>query len=50
MYVAGDNFFYHEEGNPRAVISPDVYVVRGVPKHLRRMSSCGRKAGACRCS
>jgi Uma2 family endonuclease len=36
VYVASDNFVYYEEGNPRAVFSPDVYVVFGVPKRLRR--------------
>lgn len=35
VYVASDNFFYWEKGNPRAVVSPDVYVVFGVPGHLR---------------
>jgi Uma2 family endonuclease len=36
VYVASDNFVYYEEGNPSAVISPDVYVVFGVPGRLRR--------------
>ncbi len=36
VYVASDNFVYFEEGNPAAVFSPDVYVVFGVPKRLRR--------------
>ena len=34
-YVSGDNFVYWEQGNPRKAISPDVYVVFGVPKRLR---------------
>ena len=37
VYVASDNFIYYEEGNPRAALSPDVYVVFGVPKRLRRI-------------
>ena len=37
VYVAGDNFIYFEEGNPRAVISPDVYVVWGVAMRQRRI-------------
>ena len=28
--------FYYEQGNPSAVVSPDVFVVKGVPKGLRR--------------
>jgi len=36
IYIAGNNFVYYEEGNPAAVVSPDVYVVRGVPSGLRR--------------
>ena len=35
VYVASNNFLYYERGNPRAVVSPDVYVVVGVPAHLR---------------
>jgi Uma2 family endonuclease len=30
VYVSGNNFIYWEEGNPRAVVSPDAYVVFGV--------------------
>ena len=35
MYVGSNNFLYYERGNPRAVVSPDVYVVVGAPAHLR---------------
>jgi Uma2 family endonuclease len=35
-YVAGNVFLYYEEGNPRAVVCPDVFLVRGVPKKKRR--------------
>lgn len=35
VYVAGDLFLYYEEGNPRAVVAPDVFVVLGAPNHLR---------------
>jgi Uma2 family endonuclease len=31
-YVAGNSFMYYEEGNPRRHVSPDVFVVRGIPK------------------
>ena len=33
--VAGDMFVYYEEGNPRAVVAPDVFVVVGAPVHKR---------------
>ena len=32
VYVGGDMFVYYEEGNPRAVVAPDVFVVIGAPK------------------
>ena len=35
VYVSGDNFIYYEEGNPRARVSPDAYVVFGVPMRER---------------
>lgn len=31
IYVGGNMMFYYEEGNPKAAISPDVFVVFGVP-------------------
>jgi len=37
VYVASDNFLYFVEGDPRQVVSPDIYVVFGVPKRLRRI-------------
>lgn len=36
VYVAGNLFFYYEEGNPRAVFAPDTMVVFGVEKRQRR--------------
>jgi Uma2 family endonuclease len=35
-YVAGNMLLYYEEGNPAASVAPDVFVVYGVDKHLRR--------------
>ena len=35
VYVGSNNFLYYEQGNPRAVVAPDVYVVVGAPAHLR---------------
>ncbi len=34
--VGGNNFMYYEEGNPKAVVSPDVFVAYGVPKETDR--------------
>lgn len=36
VYVGSNMFLYYEEGNPAAVVCPDVFVVRGVKKHKRR--------------
>ena len=35
VYVSANSFLYYERGNRRAVVAPDVFVVRGVPSHLR---------------
>jgi len=35
VYVAGDLFLYYEEGNPSAVVAPDVFVVLGAPNRSR---------------
>ena len=32
VYVSGNLFIYYEQGNPKAVVAPDVFVVFGVPK------------------
>ena len=37
VYVSGNLFLYYEEGNPSAVVAPDVFVVFGVPKRQRRI-------------
>jgi Uma2 family endonuclease len=36
VYVSGNLFVYYEEGNPAAVVAPDVFVVFGVPSARRR--------------
>ena len=36
VYVSGDLFIYYEEGNRAASVAPDVFVVLGVPNHMRR--------------
>jgi Uma2 family endonuclease len=35
VYVAGNMFIYYEEGNPEAVVAPDVFVVLGTTKRDR---------------
>ena len=35
VYVSMNSFLYYEQGNLRAVVAPDVYVVLGAPGHLR---------------
>jgi Uma2 family endonuclease len=35
VYVSGNLFIYYEEGNPEAVVAPDVFVVFGAPTHRR---------------
>lgn len=36
VYVAGNLFIYFERGNPRAVVAPDSFVVKGVSKKSRK--------------
>ena len=35
VYVSGDLLIYYEEGNPAKSVAPDVFVVRGAPRHKR---------------
>lgn len=44
-YVAGNNFLYWERGNPRAAVSPDVYVVKGVEPGLRKTFKVWEEGG-----
>ena len=37
VYVGGNMMMYYVEGEPTEVVVPDVFIVRGVPKHLRRV-------------
>lgn len=37
VYVAGNLLFYYVEGKPGLFVVPDVFVVKGVPKHERRI-------------
>jgi len=36
-YACGDMFLYFKQGDPRSVVSPDVFVVKGVSKRKRRV-------------
>jgi len=36
VYVSGNLLLYYEEGTPSAVVSPDTFIVKGVPNHQRR--------------
>jgi Uma2 family endonuclease len=36
VYVSGNLFIYYEEGNPKAFVAPDVFVIFGVEKKDRR--------------
>ena len=36
VYVSGNLLIYYEQGNPKAVVSPDVFVVFGVSNQSRR--------------
>lgn len=36
VYVTGNLFLYYARGNPKAVVCPDVFLVKGVPKGQRR--------------
>lgn len=36
VYVSGNLFIYYQEGNPKAALSPDVFVIFGVSKRKRR--------------
>lgn len=37
VYVSGNLLIYHREGDPRAAVAPDVFVVFGVVKGRRRL-------------
>ncbi|NJN67568.1 MAG: Uma2 family endonuclease, partial [Chloroflexaceae bacterium] len=36
VYISGNLFVYYEEGKPDKVVAPDVFVVKGLDKGLRR--------------
>ena len=49
VYVWGDMFLYYVEGDPRSVISPDVFAIKGVPKKVRRIYKAWEEGGRLPC-
>ncbi|NJL47073.1 MAG: Uma2 family endonuclease [Leptolyngbyaceae cyanobacterium SM2_5_2] len=45
VYVSGNLFVYYEEGNPKASISPDVFVIFGVSHRKRRSYKTWQEGG-----
>lgn len=45
IYVSGNLFLYYQEGNPKAVISPDVFVIFGVNNLKRRSYKAWQEGG-----
>ena len=37
VYISGNLFLYYQEGDPRRVVAPDVFVVKGIPGGRRRI-------------
>ncbi len=46
VYVSGDLLIYYVEGDRTKRVAPDVFVVRGVPKHRRRIYKLWEEARA----
>ena len=44
-YVCGDMFLYFKQGDPRSVVSPDVFLVKGVSKRKRRVYKFWEEGG-----
>ncbi|MFZ4674898.1 MAG: Uma2 family endonuclease [Nodosilinea sp.] len=45
VYVSGNLFIYYREGDPKAVVSPDVLVIFGVSKRQRRSYKAWQEGG-----
>jgi Uma2 family endonuclease len=45
VYVSGNLFIYYREGDPKCVISPDVFVIFGVSKRKRRSYKTWQEGG-----
>jgi Uma2 family endonuclease len=46
VYVANDMFLYYQEGDPKLRLAPDVMIVFGVSKHMRRTFKLWREAAS----
>lgn len=44
-YVAGNLFVYYQEGNPKASVAPDVFVIKGVQQRQRRTYQAWKEGG-----
>ncbi len=49
VYVSGNNFIYYSQGIPTDCVSPDAYVVRGVPKKKRDVYKMWEEGGRTPC-
>lgn len=47
VYSVGNLMFYYVEGDPRSVISPDVFVVKGVSKRVRDIFQLWKEKAPC---
>jgi Uma2 family endonuclease len=45
VYIAGNNFLYFEEGHPKKCVSPDTYVIFGVPMRQRDCYMAWKEGG-----
>ncbi|MDF1664658.1 MAG: Uma2 family endonuclease [Planctomycetota bacterium] len=46
VYVASNNFLYYDPGNVKKNVSPDCYVIKGIPKRLRDSYQAWAEGGA----
>jgi Uma2 family endonuclease len=49
VYVAGNLFLYYVKGDPRSVVAPDTFVVKGVPKGNRKVYKLWEEGGQVPC-
>jgi Uma2 family endonuclease len=47
VYAIGNMLFYYREGDPRSVISPDVFVVKGIPDKRRDIFQLWKEKNPC---
>lgn len=45
VYVSGNLFIYYQQGNPKAVLAPDVFVIFGVGNQKRRIYKTWEEGG-----